>query len=86
MLNNNMVIQDTHIYEGDNSGIQRCVILLKQTEVLEVRTVFIIRIMMKAVHTSETSVYFNDATRRCIPKSCPLHAHHCENLKSDSHI
>jgi hypothetical protein len=38
--------------------------------------------MMEAVCTSETSVYFNDTTRRCIPECCHLHTRRCENLKS----
>jgi hypothetical protein len=29
-------------------------------------------LMMKVVCTSETSVYFNNNTRRCIPESCHL--------------
>jgi hypothetical protein len=32
----------------------------------------IIALMMEAVHTSETSVYFNETTRRYIPEGCHL--------------
>jgi hypothetical protein len=37
---------------------------------------------MEAVRTSETSVYSNETTRRCIPESCHLHTRRRENLKS----
>jgi hypothetical protein len=36
---------------------------------------------MEAVHTSETSVYSNDTTRRYIPGGSNLHTHRRENLK-----
>jgi hypothetical protein len=38
--------------------------------------------MMEAVRISETSVYFNEPTRHCIPESCSLHTRRRENLKS----
>jgi hypothetical protein len=41
-----------------------------------VRTVPIIALMMGAIHTSETSVYFNETTRRYILESCHLHTSH----------
>jgi len=36
---------------------------------------------MEAVHTSETSVYFNETTRRSIPESYNFHIRRRENLK-----
>jgi hypothetical protein len=39
---------------------------------------------MEAVSTSETSVYFYEATRRDIPQVCHLHTRCRENLKSHS--
>jgi hypothetical protein len=41
--------------------------------------------MMEAVHTSETSAYFSEATRRYIPEDYHLHVRRRENLKSHSH-
>jgi hypothetical protein len=38
--------------------------------------------MMEAVHTSETSVYFYEITRRYNTEGCHLHALNRENLKS----
>jgi hypothetical protein len=38
-------------------------------------------VMMEAVCTSETSVYFQ-TKQRYIAEGCHLHTHHCENLKS----
>jgi hypothetical protein len=37
--------------------------------------------MMEAVHTSDTSVYSNETTRRYIPEVSHLHARRRENLK-----
>jgi len=39
-----------------------------------VHTAFIIREMMEAVRTSETSIYFKENTRCYIPESRHLHA------------
>jgi hypothetical protein len=39
-------------------------------------------LMMKAVRTAETSVYFNETTRRFTPDGCHLHTRRHENLKS----
>jgi hypothetical protein len=39
-------------------------------------------LMMEAVHTSETSVYLNKATRCYIPESRSLHIRCYENLES----
>jgi hypothetical protein len=36
---------------------------------------------MAVVRTSETSVYFNETTRRCIPERSLLHIRLRENLK-----
>jgi hypothetical protein len=44
------------------------------TYISEVRTASIIRAMMEAVHTSETSVHFNVTARRYIPEDSKLHA------------
>jgi hypothetical protein len=38
--------------------------------------------MMEAVRNSETSLHFNDTTRRSIPEGCHLHTRRRENLKS----
>jgi hypothetical protein len=38
-----------------------------------VHTAFIIALMMKAVHTSETTFYFNEITQPCIPEGCHLY-------------
>jgi hypothetical protein len=37
---------------------------------------------IEAVCSSETSVDFQQAIRRCIPEDSTHHNHHCENLKS----
>jgi hypothetical protein len=39
-------------------------------------------LMIKAVSTSETSVYFHETTRRSISEDCYLHSYRNENLKS----
>jgi hypothetical protein len=39
-------------------------------------------LMMEEVRTCETSVYFNETTRRYIPEGCNLHIRRLENLKS----
>jgi hypothetical protein len=39
--------------------------------------------MMKAVHTSETLIYFNKTILSYITESCHLHTRRRENLKSD---
>jgi hypothetical protein len=38
--------------------------------------------MMEAVCTSETSIYFNKTIHHYIPEGCNLHTHHSYNLKS----
>jgi hypothetical protein len=46
-------------------------------------TIFMmITLMMEAVHTSETSVYFNETIWRYIPEGCHLHTRHRGNLKA----
>jgi hypothetical protein len=37
---------------------------------------------MDPVRTSETSVYFDETTRRCSPKSCHIQTLRLKNLKS----
>jgi hypothetical protein len=49
------------------------VVSLKQTDISEVHIASIIRAMMEAVQTSETSVYFNKTTQRYIPEGYHLH-------------
>jgi hypothetical protein len=39
-----------------------------------------IALMMDAVRTSETSVYFNETTRRYIPEGCHLQTRRRENM------
>jgi hypothetical protein len=41
-----------------------------------------IALIMEAVRTSETSVYFKETTWRYIPESCHLHTSRRENLQS----
>jgi hypothetical protein len=41
-------------------------------------------LLMKAVRTADTSVYFDETTRRYIPDSCHLYTRRRENLKSHS--
>jgi hypothetical protein len=61
--------------------MQRPVVLLVYTDVSEIRTASIIALMMKVVRTSETSVYTNKTTGRCIPEGSNLHTRRRENLK-----
>jgi hypothetical protein len=73
------------------SGMKLHIGLLKETDVLEMRTASIsacslfISLVMKAVRISETSVYFNETSRRCVSQSC-LHTCRRENLKSCNFI
>jgi hypothetical protein len=39
-------------------------------------------LMMEAIRTSETSVYFNETTLLCVLEGCHLHTFRCEKLKS----
>jgi hypothetical protein len=55
---------------------------LVETDVSEALAVSIIRAMMEAVRTSETSVNFYQSTRRNIPEEIHLHTRRRENLKS----
>jgi hypothetical protein len=41
-----------------------------------------ITMIMKAVRTYETSVYFNETTRRYISEDYRLYTHHRQNIKS----
>jgi hypothetical protein len=41
-----------------------------------------IALMMEALSTPETSVNFDQTTRRNIPEDSHLHTRHCENLKN----
>jgi hypothetical protein len=50
------------------------------------RTASFIRVMMEAVHTSETSVYCNETSRRYIPEGSYLDNRRRENLKSHKNI
>jgi hypothetical protein len=43
-------------------------------------------LIMEAVRTSETSVYFNETTRLFIPEGCHLHTRRLENLKSHTAV
>jgi hypothetical protein len=42
------------------------------TAVCSLSIIKAIALMMETVHTSETSVYFNETTQRSIPDSCHL--------------
>jgi hypothetical protein len=50
------------------SGIQRRCSLVE-----ELRVSIIIALMMQSARTSETSVYFNETTRRYMPEGSHLH-------------
>jgi len=52
--------------------MQSRVVTLKWTDVSEVRTAFIIAVVMEAVRTSETSARFNVTTRRYITEDSKL--------------
>jgi hypothetical protein len=52
------------------------------TDVSEVRAAYIIRAMMEAARTSETSVDICLTTRQYIPEDFELHTRRRENLKS----
>jgi hypothetical protein len=56
--------------------------LEKFTDVSEVLVASIIRAMMEAASTSETSVNFYQTTRRNNPEDSHLHTRRRENLKS----
>jgi hypothetical protein len=63
--------------------------LIEVDQVSEMHTASIIRamminLMMEAVCTSETSVYFYKTTQHCIPEGCHLHIHRHDNLNSHS--
>jgi hypothetical protein len=45
-----------------------------------------VALMIGTVTISETSVYFYETTRCCIPESFSLYSHHCENLKSHKNL
>jgi hypothetical protein len=62
--------------------MQRRVVTLKCTDVSEVHIASIIRPVLEAVHTSETSVYSNETTRRYIPEGSKLRIRCRDNLKS----
>jgi hypothetical protein len=47
-------------------------VLLKHTDVSEVHTASTIALMVEAVRTSETSVYFSENTRQYIPEGYRL--------------
>jgi len=55
---------------------------LKKTDVSELRADSVIRATMKAVRTSETSVYFDETTRRYMPEGWHIHIPCSDNLKS----
>jgi hypothetical protein len=51
------------------------------TDVSEAHNASLIRAILEAVHTSETSVYFHGTTWRYIPESCYLHCNETSVLK-----
>jgi hypothetical protein len=59
----------------------RRVVWQKLTDFLEVLTASIIRAMMEAESTCETSVNFYQTTRRYNPEDSHLHSRRRENLK-----
>jgi hypothetical protein len=60
----------------------RSVVSSKLTDVSEVLTASIMRAMMVAVSTSETSVNFYETARRNIPEHSHIHTRRRGNLKS----
>jgi hypothetical protein len=60
--------------------------LVEYTDVSEVHTASIMALIMKAVHTSETSVYSNQTTRHYIPEGSTLNTRRRENQKSHMNI
>jgi hypothetical protein len=62
--------------------LQRHEVTLKWIGVSDVHIASIIRPVMEAVRTSETSVYSNETTRRYIPEGSKLRIRCGENLKS----
>jgi hypothetical protein len=42
--------------------------------------------LIEVLRTSETSIYFNETTRRYIPESCHLHTRRRANLKSEEEL
>jgi hypothetical protein len=58
------------------------VLNLMSTEVSEVRAASVIRAVMEAARTSETSVDIQLRTRQYIPEYSELHIRRCKNLKS----
>jgi hypothetical protein len=57
----------------DDAVSQKAVSLVEFSEVSEVRTASIIRVMLEAVRVSETSVCFNETALCNISESCNLH-------------
>jgi hypothetical protein len=55
--------------------------IIPQRRLSEFHTASIIALMMKVVHTSETSAYLKDTIRHVIPEGCHIHTHHHVNLK-----
>jgi hypothetical protein len=62
------------------------IILLADTAILkqyhyclrfQVLTAVLISLMMEAVRTTETSLYFNETTRHCNPEGYHLQCHYC---------
>jgi hypothetical protein len=51
------------------------------SDILEVRTAYIITLMMEAVRMPERSI-FSETTRRYVPEGSHLHTRHRGNLKS----
>jgi hypothetical protein len=66
----------------ESSGMYCRVLNWISTDVSEVRAASIIRAMMEAARTSETSVEMVLRTRQNIPEDSELHTRSCENLKS----
>jgi hypothetical protein len=68
-----------------SSGLLRCVVWYKYTDVSEVLTASIIRaivLLMEAARTSETSGNVYQTTRRKSPENSHLHTRRRKNLKS----
>jgi hypothetical protein len=47
---------------------------------------YCLRLMMEAVRNSDTSVYFNETTRRYVPVGCHLRIRRRDNLKSHKYV
>jgi hypothetical protein len=58
------------------------VAIMKMTVFLDMVSCSFVAPKMEEVYISETSVYFYETTRSCIPESCHIHTRRPKNLNS----